>query len=207
LARSIADMIGEFGRNVQALAGERAAPRVLEGIDRITARTGAEEAARWMKEAVGRLDRLADDGTRAAVMAACGTACIRANAVFVPKAKARRKKFSAEDEFLAAEAKRPLPGTKLERNGNVLFHTYAPRAFGYPMRCYCPLLGALPEDDRMPRAYCLCSKAFLQTYWEEALGRPLKVEVLETALTGSTECRFRIELGDGPAADVRRRKR
>lgn len=46
----------------------------------------------------------------------------------------------------------------------------------------------------------------LQAYWEEALGRPLEVEVLETALTGSTECRFGIALGKGPVVKDGRRK-
>jgi hypothetical protein len=200
VGRPVPEMIREFVRNVEALAGHRVAARVLEGSDRITSRTGAGEVALWMKEAVGRFDRLIDGETRAAVMAACGTACIRANAVFVPEVKARRKKFATEDEFLATEVKKPLTGTKLERKGNILFHTYTPRDFRHPMRCYCPLAGALPEDETMPRTYCLCSEAFLRTFWEEALGRPLQVEVLETALTGSTECRFRIDLGKGPAA-------
>ncbi len=42
--------------------------------------------------------------------------------------------------------------------------------------------------------YCQCSKGFAERMWERVLGRPAKVEVLETAVTGAKECKFRIRL-------------
>lgn len=194
MGRTILEMIGEFGKNVQAMAGTGVRTKVMRGSDKITSRTGSAVVARWMKEAVGRLDDLAGKKVRAGIMTECGTACIRANGVFIPRAKARRKKFATEDDYLAAEVRKPLAGTRLERRGNILFHTYAPRSFNPPRRCYCPLVAALPENEVISPTYCECSSAFLKAYWEAALGRPLKVEVLETALTGADQCRFRIEL-------------
>jgi hypothetical protein len=194
MPRSRPGIIESFGDNVGAAAGEKVRTEVMDGSDRITTRTDPVAAARWMKEAIDRLDRLTTKKTRMEIMGRCGRACIRANSTFVPKVKARREKFASEDAFLAAEVKKPLPGTRLERKGNVLYHTYTPRDFGRGMRCYCPLAGALPENQQMSPTYCQCSRAFLQAFWEAALGRPLEVEMLETALAGSTECRFRIRL-------------
>jgi hypothetical protein len=194
MGRFLPEMIREFGKNVQAMAGKEVGAEVLEGCEEITTRADSVGAARWMRDAVGRLDRLTNEKTRRGIMERCGTACIRANGVFIPQVKARRKKYASEDEFLSAEAKKPLTGTKLERKGNVLYHTYTPFAFTPPMRCYCPLVRALPDKENISPTYCQCSKAFLRAFWEAALGRPLKVEVLETALSGSRECRFRIEI-------------
>jgi hypothetical protein len=194
MGRTALRMIGEFEKNVQALAGTDVRAKVMRGCHKITSRSGSVAIARWMKEAVGRLDGLADKKTRRAIMERCGTACIEANGVFIPQVKIRRKKYASEDKFLAAEIKKPLTGTRLEREGNTLIHTYTPRSFNPPRRCYCALVAALPENDMISPTYCECSKAFLKIFWEAALGRPLKVDVLETALLGADECRFRIEL-------------
>ena len=194
MGRTILEMIGEFGKNVLAMTGTDVQAKVMSGSDKITSRTNPVVVARWMKEAVGRLDGLTGKKIRCGIMAKCGTACIRANGVFIPRAEARRKKYASEDDFLAAEVRKPLAGTRLERRGNILFHTYTPRSFQPPRRCYCVLVGALPPGEVISPTYCECSKAFLKTYWEAALGRPLKVDVFETALTGADECRFRIAL-------------
>jgi hypothetical protein len=197
MSRSILGMIKGFGENVRAVAGEKVQAEVMEGRAGLTARAKPVAAARWMKGAIDRLDRLTDKKTRAEIMTRCGRACLRVNAAFVSGIKARRKKFASEDEFLAAEVKKPLTGTRLERRGKFLYHTYTPRTFGRSRRCYCALAGALPDAENMSPTHCLCSKAFLQGYWEAALGRPLGISVLETALSGARECRFRIDLGHG----------
>ncbi|MGA2532747.1 MAG: hypothetical protein ABSG19_06875 [Candidatus Aminicenantales bacterium] len=149
MGRTILEMIGEFGKNVQAIAGMGVRAKVMSGSDKVTSRTDPAVVACWMKEAVGRLDGLAGKRVRGGIMARCGTACIRANGVFIPRAEARRKKFVTEDDFLAAEVRRPLAGTRLERRGNILFHTYTPRSFNPPRRCYCRLVAALPIQHRI----------------------------------------------------------
>jgi len=44
----------------------------------------------------------------------------------------------------------------------------------------------------MSQTYCHSSKAFVRTLWETVLDRPLTVEILESAVSGAGECRFRI---------------
>jgi len=62
------------------------------------------------------------------------------------------------------------------------------------LRCYCALIKDLPEGETISQTYCLCSKAFVQTLRETAIDRPVTVEILESAVSGASECRFRITL-------------
>jgi len=194
MGRSIPEMIRGFAGNVEAVAGTEVRAAVIEGGKKITARAGGAATARWMKNAIDRLDHVADEETCGRIMEACGRACIAANPSMVARVKSRRRKFTSLDDFLAAEQRKPLTGTRLERQGDILFHTYTPQEFRPGMRCFCALVKELPAKEKMSSTYCLCSRAFIKTFWEEALGRPVKVDVLETALTGSKECRFRIEM-------------
>jgi predicted hydrocarbon binding protein len=49
---------------------------------------------------------------------------------------------------------------------------------------------ALPED------YCYCGAGFYKGIWEEILGEPVEVEVLESVLQGGDVCRIAIHLPD-----------
>jgi len=62
------------------------------------------------------------------------------------------------------------------------------------MRCYCGLLRGLPEDENVSRTYCYCSEGFVKEFWENVLERPVKVELLQSALSGASECQFAIHL-------------
>ena len=188
------DLIREFGVQVERCAGAEVRERVMDGAQALTAKTRPEQTARWMKEAIARLDGAADAPTRQCIMEACGANCSMVNQRIIDRARARRQKFAREEDFLAAEVRKPSAGTRLELEDGVLYQTYAPQAYSHPMRCFCGLMRALPAEEQASPTYCLCSQAFVRRYWEGVLGRPVRVEVLETALTGSRECRFRITL-------------
>jgi len=65
-------------------------------------------------------------------------------------------KFKSLDEFLEAEIRKPIPGTKLERKDNVLYWFYTPRAFRKSLRCFCGLLRGLRENENVSATYCHC---------------------------------------------------
>jgi hypothetical protein len=197
MASYIKRIIEEFGRNVAALAGSKVKDKVMEGSQALGAKPHCGQMAQWAKGAMERLDKLADKKTRVGIMEKCGVNCARFNSGVVKGAMSRRKKFSTLEAFLEAEVKKPLKGTKLERQGNTLILTYLPRSYTRPMRCFCALVNALPDTQKISPTYCHCSKAFVRTWWEAVLGQPVKVDILETALTGSHQCRFRITIGKG----------
>lgn len=192
MSKAIPGMIEQLGGEVETLAGPDVRAQVMAGSEAITARTGGVEVALWAKGVVERLDALVPEEARVQIMEACGANCAQTNHIAVDRARARRAKFADEQAFLAAEQKKPPAGTRLERDGDALIQVYTPQAFTRPMRCYCALVKDLPAGEVLSRTYCHCSKAFVRTLWEAVLDRPVTVELLESAVSGGSECRFRI---------------
>ncbi len=62
--------------------------------------------------------------------------------------------------------------------------------------CHCPWVReALPEGGTpIPSIFCNCSAGYYRAYWEIVLGKPVKVEVLDSVLKGGLECRFVVYL-------------
>jgi predicted transcriptional regulator YdeE len=191
----IAGQIREMGRNIEKFAEAVMSKKVMRGSEEAAAEPDPVKRATWAKEAIDQLDLLIDNKTHKKIMSACGYKCHAVNNSFTEEAKKRRQFYATEEEFLKMELN-PPPGTgsRFERVGNIIYNYYTPRQTGKGIRCYCYLIGGLPEGVNASPTYCQCSRAFIEKYWEGALGRPVKVELGETAITGSDECKFIIHL-------------
>ncbi len=184
-----------FGGNVEKIAGEKVHDKVMEGVDTIVKSTDMEAISLWMKDAIDRLDAGTTPEKCSQIMGACGRSCYTAHAKMVAAYKTRRMKYKTEAEFLQAELKRTVKNNRLElKDKNTLIQYYTPRGMKSNERCFCSLVKNLPQGTAMSPTYCQCSRSFIQNQWENALGRPLKVEVKETALSGADECKFVIHL-------------
>ncbi len=179
---------------IEQTAGKAIAAKVMEGSEAITEKTDKTKIAHWVKSAVERLDALVDEKSRVQIMQNCGYNCAKKNSRVIERAVARRKKFSNLDAFLEAELKSPQKGTRLELEGKVLYQFYTPQAFTRPMRCYCGLFRGLPNDETVSKTYCNCSKGFVEKYWETVLQKPVRVDLLQSAISGAKECKFAIHL-------------
>ena len=177
-------------KNIEVLAGESVATKVMEGSEEITEKTDKRKTAEWVKNAVERLDALVNENAKIKIMENCGYNCANVNKKVIQRAKARRSKFKSVDVFLAAEQKKPMSGTRLVREGNTLIQFYTPQAFTRPMRCYCSLFRGLPANETVSSTYCHCSKGFVKKFWEGVLERPVKVEIVQSAISGASECKF-----------------
>ena len=105
-----------------------------------------------------RLDALVDERTRIEIMENCGYKCAEMNSGAIEQAKAKRKKYENVDEFLEAEQQNPTKGTRLVREGDVLYQFYTPRALG--VKCFCSLVNA--TEEKVSLTYCHCSKGFVK---------------------------------------------
>ena len=187
-------MLIPIEKNIEHYAGAEVSKKVMKGSEDITEKTDKKKTALWTKDAMERLDSLVDEKTKIQIMNNCGSNCAEINKRVIQKAVERRKKFSTIEEFLKAEQENPQKGTKIIREGNQLFHIYTPQAFTHPMRCYCGLIRALPKDVTMSKTYCHCSEGFIKKYWESILEKPVNVTLIESAISGASECKFAVQL-------------
>jgi hypothetical protein len=187
-------MIETIRASIGRFAGEAVGKKIIEGCGKITDKSSKKEFAEWAKCAMEKLDELVDEETRFKIMESCGCNCIEVNKRVVEKAKARRRKHRSIDEFLEAEQKNPMRGTRLVREGKVLYQYYTPKSFTRPLRCYCGVMRGLSPNETVSLTYCHCSKGFVQKLWESVLERSLGVEVLQSAISGAEECKFAIHI-------------
>ena len=179
---------------LEQVVGKSVAEKIMEGSEQITDKTDKKKIAQWVKDAIECLDASVDEKTRVRVMQNCGYNCAKKNLRVIERAVARRKKYSSTDDFLKAEKQNPMKGTKLASEGNIIFQFYTPQEFIRPMRCYCSLFRGLPIEDTVSLTYCNCSKGFVETYWEAILQKPVKVDLLQSVISGAKECKFAIHL-------------
>lgn len=187
---------GEMRKRIEQYAGPEVCIKVLAGSEKAVKFTNPVDYALWMKEAIDRLDTLTDESTRQQIMRDCGHHCQSVFDKEMKEARERRLKYDTEEEFLDDELN-PPPGTgvRFERDGDIIYNYYTPRKYGDGMRCYCYLIGGLPEGAKASPTYCQCSRAWQEKYWEGALGRSVRVELGETAISsGSDECKFIVHL-------------
>ena len=194
MSKRIAGQIEEIGGHIEEFAGVKTRKKVMEGSEKAAASADRKKIALWVKDAIDRLDASTTPENCKQIMAACGHNCIAHNARLAQAVRARRQKYPTEEAFLKAEAKKPVKGTRIELKGKTLIQFYTPHVYSTPRRCFCSLMLGLPEGINASPTYCQCSRGFVEKYWEGALGRPLRVEVKETAITGADECKFIIHL-------------
>jgi hypothetical protein len=147
--------------------------------------------AQWVKKVTKNLDENCDEETRKSIMNAVGDNCAAHNEGVVKAAIKKRAKFNSLEDYLDAEIRKPHAGTELERSGEGLILSYLPESIN--MRCFCALVNSLPKQETLSPTYCNCSVAFVETWWSSVIRKPVKVELLESALTGSKKCRFKIK--------------
>jgi predicted hydrocarbon binding protein len=46
----------------------------------------------------------------------------------------------------------------------------------------------------MSKTYCHCAEGFVKKYWETVVGKPVGVQLVESAVSGASECKFAIRL-------------
>jgi predicted hydrocarbon binding protein len=61
--------------------------------------------------------------------------------------------------------------------------------------CHCPRVrDGVGEKPQLPETYCYCGAGFYQGIWETILGEPVRVEVLESVMTGGDVCKIAVHL-------------
>jgi|GEM_PF-442759 len=193
MMKMITGPLGEFAGRIEEFTGADVRKKVMKGKDEIIAAKDPTKLALWMKEALERLDDLTDENTGVKIMTACGRSCNTVNHKDTEESRQLRLMCASEEDFLAM-TEPPGNGVRYEKHGDTLIQYYTPGKYRKGLRCYCSLINSLPEGVNASPTYCQCARAFTEQHWEYVLGRPVKVELGETAITGSDECMFIIHL-------------
>lgn len=110
-----------------------------------------------------------------------------------------RKEIVARGWGLAGKLEgRAILATKMPKSGSV--RKYFAERDGRRRRalgCHCPRVRLAPLlDETLPRTDCCCGAGFYKGIGEPILGRPIRVEVLSSVLSGDEQCSIAIRLPD-----------
>lgn len=177
----------------RALAGQTAAPAPKPGdktVERAAKRM--EFVDGWVKRFFDAMDKTLDEGSRGRLMVANGRSCFAAYAG-PPKQQPGPdavEKFTAWIKQQGKDKGYAIDGRTIsfEFVGSAETGQASPESV-----CLCPTAEAQKAGSFSP-TYCLCSLGYVQEMHERMLGRPVKVELVDSVLRGGKRCKFRMTI-------------
>ena len=155
-----------------------------------------EKAELWIKHLIEHMDEQLDQETKIRLLQACGRSCFTRT---FGVADENDPTPEEREKYLQLLKKR---GFEIRREGNVITFTFNwgrnhQNPKGLIMRdgyCMCPQVESGPSD--LSPSYCFCSTGYVKESFERALGKPVKVELLDSLKMGGKDCVFKIEVQD-----------
>jgi hypothetical protein len=86
--------------------------------------------------------------------------------------------------------------TKIPKSGNLVeYLKETDREKRRALYCHCPRIReAIGSNKKISPTYCYCGAGFYKGIWEYILQQPVKVELLESVLSGDEVCKVAIDL-------------
>jgi hypothetical protein len=141
------------------------------------ARQEADFVRNWVSDLLDTMDEELPREARVRLIEGCGRGCFRRHEF--KRAIAEQGKSDVE-KLIAAYKK----SFEVWRDGPEVHVRYGQTS----SRCYCPVV-----KNRPPHAddlHCECTRSTHQSIFETALGRPVRVDVLESLRRGGRTCHF-----------------
>lgn len=135
----------------------------------------------WVNDLLDTMDNVLDDETYIKLIEGCGRGCYN------------RHQFK-KDISIAAQGDLEKLLTAYKKNfevwkeGDTVHIRYGEKSPG----CYCPVLKNHAYNTK--GLHCNCTKATHQAIFENALGRPFKVDILESIRRGGQTCHFLVHV-------------
>ncbi len=136
----------------------------------------------WLSDLLDTMETELDEKTRVKLVEGCGRGCFRRHQF---KQDIAQQGKGDVDKLIAAYKK----NFEIWREGDTLVHV---RYGETSPACYCPAARNRPPKPH--DLHCECTRMTHQTIFETALGRPLKVDVLESLRRGGKTCHFLVHL-------------
>jgi hypothetical protein len=175
--------IGRFAQFLIEIAGEKAAEKIMAGLNGYDKLKAREKATSW-DETMVRMEKALGRDKAIEVMASCGHKCCGAQTR--SKAIALRQGSSSIADFLIKLNKTGYGGGRLKQINDTTI------AGGYD-KCYCGQVNATSRPFATD-IYCHCSRAWLERYFQAIFDRPVKVKMARTIIEGAKSCEYTISL-------------
>ena len=172
--------IEKLNKSLELAVGDETRRAIMEGSESLTSASGPRRKATWVKNAMDRMDSMLDEKTRIEVMERCSCD------FEVRKGEARRiyEQSTDIDDFIEKLGNRC---NKLERVGNIL---YSIKTAG----CDCGWVMATKTP--ISPTFCHCGKGYIAKYFQAVFQKPVKVDIIQSAVCGDEVCRFAVHLDD-----------
>ena len=177
--------IGRFAKIIKKDLGEDVLMEVMQDSNKYSSFKAPEKAA-WWKSAVERLEKEVGNEKAIDVMRSCGQKCCGQG--IRKTAKRLMDESKSMEEFLEKasnyEVKEGEIEYKLKDNNTIV---------GIFNRCFCGQV----KQTKTPfknKTYCQCSAEFHKQFFEAALGKPIKVELTQSIISGEKTCKFVIHI-------------
>jgi hypothetical protein len=138
----------------------------------------------WLTDLMDTLDSEFDEPTKIKLLSGCGRGCFRRH-TFKQDIAAKGK--GDVDKLIQAYK----ANFECWREGESTVHI----RFGEinTNGCYCP--AAKYRAPKPNDIHCYCTRATHEAIWQAALGRPVKIDILQTVRRGDPTCHFLVHLG------------
>jgi hypothetical protein len=199
-------------RGTARVAGERAAARVMAGSEGLAEAMDGPRAARWVQEAVARLDReVKDERDRACILNGCAHHYIVQSGIVLEAALAevgrdvRKLVEKITNEALLGskywiDESGPEPLLYIERRPARMeaYQQATDPAEKRYQACFCPLVrDAIRTGKTVSRTFCHCSGGWYVQEWEIVFGEKPEVLLVQTMLEGADSCVFAVRIPPG----------
>jgi effector-binding domain-containing protein len=200
-----------LARNLPRVVGADGRAAVMEGSDAIGIEAPLDDRFQWVKQALERLDGLADEHQKYDVLSSCAHVfpaeqVAKLTAVYEEAHKRTRDGLQAVDAVLAFMDDDPGWPEGSRREGRIIYAAKSPRdpqayekaqseAEKKQAYCFCPIVRN-HLDQGMPTSFCYCGAGWYRRQWEGAIGRPVAIEIVKSILKGDDVCQFAIHLPD-----------
>jgi hypothetical protein len=137
----------------------------------------------WVTDLMEAIDTELNESEKIKLMSGCGRACYRR---FQFKQDIAAKGKGSVDELIKAYK----TNFEIWREDQDKVHI----RYGAVNKngCYCP--AAKFRKSKPMDIHCYCTRATHETIWESALGKPVKIEILQTVRRGDPTCHFLVHL-------------
>ena len=135
----------------------------------------------WLTDLLESMEKTIDRETRVRIIEGCGRGCFIRHQF--KRDIAEQGKGNLENLIKAYSQ-----NYEIWRDGDEVHIRYGEVS----SRCYCPVVQNIPPkpDD----LHCECTRSTHQAMFETALGKPMKVEIVESLRRGGKTCHFKVDV-------------